>query len=183
MDVDGLAMLNCYRETNQIIQGQTITILNVGSSCATLAILGDDNSVFVRDIHHAGEHIIAEIATAKSLAREWVKEILQKDGLISPQLEDDIVKKSCQRLIGDVTDTLRYYTAQQKSAFIDKIYLCGGFALVNGFAEFLGSHLPAKVILWNPFEKINCQDSRYKDVVQKNGPALAVAAGLAMRSI
>jgi len=183
MDVDGLAMLNCFMETQGRMQGQTVTILNIGNSCATLAILGDGNNPSVRDILHAGEHIIAEIANAKSLSREQVRQILYAEGLNSPQLDAEIVKKACQNLVSDVTDTLRFYTAQQKSAFIDKIYVCGGFALVKGFAEFLGTQLAAKVILWNPFDKIGCPVVQYKDVVTKYGPAFAVAAGLAMRSI
>ncbi len=183
MDVDGLALLNCFKQMRNRSQLQTITILNIGSSCATLAILGNDNSVFVRDIQHAGDSIIADIANAKSLSRESVKQILVTEGCNSPKLDAQIVQKACQRLISDITDTLRFYTAQQKNAFIDKIYVCGGFALVKGFIGFLGSQLSAKVILWNPFDEIACPVIQYRDIVEKSGPAFAVAAGLAMRSI
>ena len=183
MDVDGLALLNCFMETQGRMQGQTVTILNIGDSCATLAILGDDNSPFVRDIQHAGDSIIADIANAKSLSRESVKQILIAEGCNSPQLDAETVRRACQKLVGDITDTLRFYTAQQKNAFIDKIYLCGGFALVKGFAEFLGSQLAAKIILWNPFDRIACPVVQYRDIVEKSGPAFAVTAGLAMRSI
>jgi Tfp pilus assembly PilM family ATPase len=48
----------------------------------------------------------------------------------------------------------------------------------------LNNHLPAAVVLWNPFEKIRCEaDRSCEEILQKNGPAMAVAAGLAMRSI
>jgi len=183
MDVDGLAILNCFTQTQSRVQGQTIAILNVGSSCATLAILGDDNSPFVRDIQYAGDSIIADVANVKSLSRERARQILVTEGCNSLQLDTETVKRACQKLVGDITDTLRFYTAQQKNAFIDKIYLCGGFSLVKGFAEFLGSQLPAKVILWNPFDRIACPVVQYKDIVEKSGPAFAVVAGLAMRSI
>jgi type IV pilus assembly protein PilM len=183
MDVDGLAILNCFTQTQSRMQGQTITILNIGSSCATLAILGDDNSAFVRDIQNAGDSIIADVANVKSLSRQHVRQILIAQGCYSPQLDAETVRRACQRLIGDITDTLRFYTAQQKNAFIDKIYLCGGFALVKGLVDILGSQLPAKVILWNPFDKIACPVIQYRDIVEKSGPAFAVAAGLAMRSI
>jgi type IV pilus assembly protein PilM len=183
MDVDGLALLNCFKQMRNKLQRQTITILNIGSSCATLAILGNDNSVFVRDIQNAGDSIITDIANAKSLSRERISQILRSEGLNSYQLEAQTVQKACQSLVGDVTDTLRFYTAQQKNAYIDKIYVCGGFALVRGLAEFLGSQLPAKVILWNPFDEIACPVVQYRDIVEKAGPAFAVAAGLAMRSV
>ncbi len=183
MDIDGLALLNCFRQMRNRSQQQTITILNIGSSCATLAILGNDNSVFVRDIQHAGDSIIAEVANAKSLSRQCVSQILIAEGCNSPQLEPQIIQKGCQKLVNDINDTLRFYTAQQKNAYIDKIYVCGGFALVKGFVDFLGSQLPAKAVLWNPFDEIACPVVQYRDIVEKYGPAFAVAAGLAMRSI
>jgi hypothetical protein len=34
-------------------------------------------------------------------------------------------------LIVDVTETLRYYTAQEKSTVVEKVFVCGGFALVK----------------------------------------------------
>ena len=92
--------------------------------------------------------------------------------------------KACHKLIVDVTDTLRYYAAQEKSTAVEKIFVCGGFALVKGFVELLDNQLPAKAVLWNPFDKIRCDAGQnYRDILQKNGPAMAVAAGLAMRSI
>jgi Tfp pilus assembly PilM family ATPase len=56
-------------------------------------------------------------------------------------------------------------------------------------AEFLNSKLPMEVTLWNPFDKMQCHAGRnhrgvlLKNVLHKSGPAMAVAAGLAMRSI
>jgi len=53
----------------------------------------------------------------------------------------------------------------------------------------LDSRLPMKVATWNPFEKMRCQVGRHhrgvlvKNILRKNGPAMAVAAGFAMRSI
>jgi Tfp pilus assembly PilM family ATPase len=93
------------------------------------------------------------------------------------------LEKYCRKLIVDVTETLRYYTAQEKSAVVEKIFVCG-FTPVKGFVELLDSRLPARTVLWNPFDKIPCDgDQNCRDVLKKNGPAMAVAAGLAMRSI
>ena len=94
------------------------------------------------------------------------------------------LEKACQKLIADVTETLRYYTAQEKSAIVERIFVCSDFARVKGFVELLDSRLPAKASVWNPFDKIRCDAGRpCEALLQKNGPALAVAAGLAMREI
>jgi Tfp pilus assembly PilM family ATPase len=55
---------------------------------------------------------------------------------------------------------------------------------VEGFVELLNNKLSAEVVLWNPFDAIDCDAGQgCREVLEKDGPAMAVAAGLAMRSI
>ena len=186
MDVDGLAILNCFTESEEIEKGRVTAILNVGSSYATLVIMNGNNLPFIRDIAYAGSDIIAQIAAERGLSPQFVSEILAcGQGASHPRMDlSDNLAGACQKLITDVADTLRYYMAQEKTAAVEKIFLCGGFALTGGFAELLSGRLPAKVMLWNPFEKMSCRTGkRTEDMLKKNGPAMVVAAGLAMRSI
>jgi len=186
MDVDGLALLNCFSEYEETKAGRTTAILNVGSSFTNLAIMGGNSLPFIRDIAYAGETIVKEIAAENGVRPETVSRILSGcEDSSGTQLEiGDSLRKACRKLIVDVTETLRYYATQEKSAVVEKIFVCGGFALVKGFVELLDKQLPAAVALWNPFDKIGCEAGRKcGDVLQKNGPAMAVAAGLAMRSI
>jgi len=184
MDVDGLALLNCFSEYEKAEASQTTAILSVGNSYATLAIMGTNALPFIRDIAYAGETIVKEIATEKGVSTEVVKKALFGP-LGGPEIElGDSLEKACQKLIVEVTETLRYYTAQEKSTTVEKIFVCDGFALAKGFVELLDSHLPARVVLWNPFDRMHCDaDRNCRDILQKKGPAMAVAAGLAMRSI
>jgi type IV pilus assembly protein PilM len=185
MDVDGLALLNCFSEYEKTETGRTTAILNVGSSYTTLAIMGANALPFIRDIAYAGGTIVREIASEKGVSMEAVKKtLLGRENPAGPEMElGDSLEKACQKLIVDVTETLRYYTAQEKSAIVEKIFVCG-FAAVKGFVELLDSRLPARTVLWNPFDKIPCDGNQNcRDVLKKNGHAMAVAAGLAMRSI
>jgi len=187
MDVDGLALLNCFSECEKPKSGRTTTaILNVGSSYTNLAIIGDDSLPFIRDMTYAGNDIVKEIATANNVRLEIISRILT--GRQNPtEIQLDIggsLAKACHKLIVDVTDTLRYYAAQEKSASVEKIFVCGGFALVKGFVELLDSQLPARALLWNPFDKIRSAGGQNcRDILQKSGPVMAVATGLAMRAI
>jgi Tfp pilus assembly PilM family ATPase len=101
----------------------------------------------------------------------------------------DSFKRACDRLITDIVKTVRYYGAQERSSDIRKILVCGGFALFGELVKILEGSLPMDVKLWNPFEKMRCHVGRnhrgilVKSILRKNGPAMAVAAGLAMRAI
>ena len=56
--------------------------------------------------------------------------------------------------------------------------------MVKGFIEILNDWFSAEVVLWDPFDKIRHGDDLSQEkVLRENGPALAVAAGLAMRTI
>lgn len=185
MDVDGLALLNCFSEYEKIETGRTIAILNIGNTYTTLAIMGANALPFIRDIACAGKAIVKEIASEKRVSMEAAKrDLLDEENSKGSGMEPEgSLGKACRKLIVDVTETLRYYTAQEKSAVVEKIFVCG-FAAVEGFIDVLDSRLPAKTVLWNPFDKIPCDgDQNCREILQKSGPAMAVVAGLAMRSI
>jgi len=186
MDVDGLALLNCFSECEKPEAGRTTAILNVGCSYTSLAIMGNNNLPFIRDMAYAGKDIIEQIATENNLSAEAVGKILFTGEIADhPKfgLTDGLVR-ACQKLIVDVSETLRYYTAQEKTAVVDDVFVCGSFALIKGFIELLDSQLPARAVVWNPFDKMRCDAGQpCRDMLAKKGPAMAVAAGLAMRSI
>jgi type IV pilus assembly protein PilM len=184
MDVDGLALLNCFSEYEKAEAGRTTAILNIGNTYTTLAIMGANALPFIRDIVYAGGTIVGEIAAEKGVSTEAVKKVLLGENPAEPEIElGDSLERACQKLIVDVTETLRYYSAQEKSAVVEKIFVCG-FAPVRGFVELLDRRLPARTVLWNPFEKVSCDgDLNCRDILKKNGPAMVVAAGLAMRSV
>ncbi|MBN2592831.1 MAG: type IV pilus assembly protein PilM [Sedimentisphaerales bacterium] len=188
MDVDGLALLNCF---NGLANGhekteanQTVAILNVGGTHTTLAIMDNKGWPFIRDMIYAGNDIVAQIAAENDTSKEIVRGILFGDSeTVEPGLYESLAKAS-QKLIGDVGETLRYYTAQSASSNVEKLFVCGGFALAGGFVELLNNRLGVEAVLWNPFDKIRCNENRQlENVLAKSGPAMAVAAGLAMRSV
>jgi type IV pilus assembly protein PilM len=188
MDVDGLALLNCF---NGLEDGQedsqahrTVAILNVGGSYTTLAIMDNNGRPFIRDMTYAGNDIVAQIASETDTSMETVKGILFGDSETVESGLYESLAKACRRLVGDVGETLRYYTAQSASSNVEKLFVCGGFALAGGFVELLNDRLGVEAVLWNPFDKIRCNGNRqFEDVLAKSGPAMAVAAGLAMRSV
>ncbi len=49
--------------------------------------------------------------------------------------------------------------------------------------ELLSSQINCPVEMWNPFSKINSSNTEMRNMLNKNGSAFVVAAGLAMRSI
>jgi len=194
MDVEGLALLNCFSGLADGSEKSTTAILNVGSSHTTVAIMGGNGWPFIRDITYAGDDIIKQISAENNISTESVSGILSGDSTACPvpdgasqtELQNSL-EKACQKLIDDVSKTLRYYAAQESACGgtpVEKIFVCGGFALTKGFVELLNRRVGAEAVLWNPFEKIRCDTAQQlRNICDRTGPALAVAAGLAMRSV
>ncbi len=184
MDIDGLAVLNCLRYYNGGKQGIS-AVLNVGYSCTTLAIVGDDDLPFVRDINFAGKAIIENIAVENQVSPEVVEKIV-KGSEHTPDVLVNIrenLEAASHKLISNITETLYYDAVRRKSEIVPELYLCGGFAIVDGFADLLKAKLPTEVILWNPFNRMQCSSTACRELLDKKGPTFAVAAGLAMRQI
>ncbi len=185
MDVDGLALLNCLNCSEGQEQGKAASILNVGNAYSNLIIAGENSVPFVRDCTYAGKSIMTSLHKQTGFELERLLNILfHDDNFEEQQLLNSALEIACEGLIQDITSTLRFYSAQKKELYTEKIYVCGGFSRAKGFVEILNEQLPATVVLWDPFEKIECDSNCVgKELIEKEGPTLAVAAGLAMRSI
>jgi type IV pilus assembly protein PilM len=189
MDVDGLALLNCFNELEKPQENHGTAILNIGSSNTTFAVEGDDGLPFIRNLSYAGDNIIEGIAAENEMTPDAVRAMFSGETKEIPANIQDSFGRACNRLINEINKTVRYYAAQERSSDIRKILVCGGFALFGELVKILDNNLPMDVALWNPFEKMRCYVGRnhrgalVKNIVRKHGPALAVAAGLAMRTI
>jgi len=189
MDVDSLALLNCFEgfgSGDGTEDAQSIAILHLGNTYTTVAVKGTEGLPYTRDLPIGSNEIVNIIAKEKDSSPERIRRILT--GSISESEAGmeigESLSKACRNLIRDVNETLRYFETQQKSNFVKKIYVCGGFALVHGMVEILNNQLSASAVLWNPFAKL-CEKGKksFHSLLAKKGPAFTVAAGLAMRKI
>ena len=83
-----------------------------------------------------------------------------------------------------IVTTLRYYTAENRNARVDRLLVCGRFALARGFVKLLDSTLPFEVVLWNPIAHMRWNvDERCEAMLHHMGSSMVVATGLAMRTV
>lgn len=189
MDVDGLALINCFNELERPEKDHGAAILNIGSKYTTLAVEDDSGQPFIRNLNYAGDSIMEGIAAENEMTSDAVKTMFAGDPNEIPANIQESFSRACNRLINEINKTVRYYTAQERSSDIRRLMVSGGFALFGELMKILDDNLPMDVRLWNPFEKMRSHLGRnhrgvlVKSMIRKNGPAMAVAAGLAMRAI
>ena len=178
IDSDELALLNCLEKCLPSGEKLPIAVVNVGRSLTTVAILGTDGLPFVRNLGYSGGDIIDYIAKSSNTSAEQVQQRLS-EGKCSADID-----LACKRLILDIIETLAYYLASHGGNAIERVYVCGGFSLLDDFVKSLTGGIESKVSVWNPFLQMQCDDNIVGgDLIKKCGPAFAVAAGLAMRQV
>jgi type IV pilus assembly protein PilM len=186
VDVDSLAMLNCLNELRLIEPQETVAVIDIGGALTNVVIYGCDGLPFVRNINKAGGTIIQHISRELNRPEQ---ELWQAFALNTPSdpLDDHLLlslNNAIVPLVNALNETLRFYSFQEKQSNVDRIFLCGGFALIPAFMEFLSDALSVPVESLNPFTKIHCDPgSKQQHAVIENGPVYAIAAGLAMRTL
>ena len=189
IDADALALLNCFMEVEQPGPDHGTAILNIGNNHTTMVIEGRNGWPFVRSLSYAAEDVIKQIAQEHDTKPASVKKMLSDETEEVPSEIYESLMKFTEEFVRDIEKTLLYFSTQENSFDIRKILICGGASLYQEIVKLLNQMMPLEAVLWNPFEKMKCHGVRnhkgilLKNVLKKNGPAMAIAAGLAMRTI
>jgi type IV pilus assembly protein PilM len=191
----------CYAEP------ECPVLLDVGDSYATMAATDHAGRPFVRDIAGGGDQIIGRLATDTGMSADAIRTVLlvgegkEQDTYLAgpirdftpeippPEIGPDRLERACAGLVEEVDTTLRYYAAQNGTGRPERLLVCGSFAAAGGFVELLAARLSIEVERWDPladFEWRTAEGGRADSTGAARhyeGSAMAVAAGLAMRSI
>lgn len=189
IDADALALLNCFTEVEKPENDHGTAILNIGNHHTTLVVEAKSGWPFVRNLNYAADDVIKKIAEEHSLRSDSVIKMLADETKELPAGIYESLMRLTEPFVSDIEKTLLFFSTQENSFAIRKILVCGGASLYQEIVKMLGNMLPVETVLWNPFEKMKCHGINnskrilLKNVLKKNGPAMAVAAGLAMRNI
>lgn len=140
LDVAGLALLNCLRDSHEGSSGAQDdgrvpsgpAVVDIGGSCTTIAVRDHAGRPFIRDINSGSDQILRRMADETQIPFETAKAALSNYG--SPQdrtgkadsetagspsgteaLSWDNLEAACAPLVEDIATTLRYYAAQHGS--------------------------------------------------------------------
>lgn len=186
VDVNALALLNCLNELKTLDKQETVAVIDIGGLQTNVLVYGHDGLPFVRDINTASGEIIKKISGELKLTEKEIWQMFAQEQA-SGQLDNNLLlalNNAVVPLANAINETLRFYSFQEKKSGVDRIFLCGGFALIDAFVEFLTDALSVPVEMLNPFLTIKDSISAgLNEELKKNGPVFAVATGLAMRAL
>ena len=190
VDVDMLALQNCYEYNYQPGDGTVVALLNVGASTLNLSVLRGIRPLFQRDIAIGGNHYTDALEKEFDLSPEDAEKAKLQLG-DSPKLDAEamaaVFQQVNQIVALEVRKTLDFFRGARVSDPIERMYLAGGCARVPGLAEALEKEFSVAVEGLNPFRRIALPKNMHKDdataaLAARIPEQLAVAVGLALRS-
>ena len=185
VDVDVFAVQNAF-ETNYSSRGETVALVNVGASVMNINVLHDGNSVFWRDVAFGGNLYTEAIQREFNLPREEAEQLKLggQVGQVSRQQVDSVLNAASEDLAAELQKTIDFFVATSSVDRIDRIMLSGGGALAANLSPILQERFQVQVELLNPFRNIRYNESDFDpDWINRNAPAMAVAVGLAIRTV
>ena len=187
LDVAAFAVENAFGLNYDSSRNEVVALVNVGSQTVNINILSKGAPAFTRDISTGGNAYTEEIQKALSVSWEEAERI--KIGGGSREESQDVVPHEVEQAIRGVTDTvigeisrsLDFFAATAAESRISRVMVSGGGSRVSGFESAFQGKTNLPVSRLNPLERM-VPNSRFDaNLLEEQGPSLAVAVGLAMR--
>lgn len=188
-DIDAFTVQNLFELSRGLPQDQTIALINVGASLASLNVIASGVSAFTREITTGGNAITEEIQKQLGVPYEQA-DAYKCSGAASGQSATGIIPEQAIRIIESVTDSiageiqrsLDFFQATTGEGEISRIYLTGGTANLAPLGQAIERRARVPVEVWFPTERIIIESSdASSELLQSRAAQFSVALGLALR--
>jgi len=195
IDVDSFALETLYDRAAPREDNSSVLMLNIGQKVTNLSIVSSGVTRVVRDIFIAGATFDKAIAKAMKIDPA-AADNLKKDRSVMVSDEDKeaaiesfdrdaiIVSKAAAGVLKDlyteVSRSIDFYLSQGVDHSMSRIILSGGMSNLGNINKFLSAEFKVPVEIVNPLSFL---EEVPKNIPNDVLPALAVAAGLALRKM
>ena len=186
VDIDVFALANAWElcgipdAEEGLSSGQTIALVDIGSSRASINVLSEGETCFSREIGIGGSDMSQSIARrlglevfeAEALKREPGDRESEIARAIAPVLED---------LVSEVSLSLDY-VENREGVEVEEVLLSGGGCLAPGVVQYVEQATGRITRTWNPLEGLRVAVDRVDvEELEASASSLAIAIGLASR--
>ena len=185
VDIDALALQNCYEYNYEPAPGQVVALLNLGASVMNINIVKGTTPLFPRDVSVGGHQYTDSLQKELDLSFDDAESLKlgNKVGTVSEDAKTPILQQVTEIIVLEIQKTFDFFRATASGENIQRIYVAGGTARVPGLVDLLREEFAVPVEEMYPFRKVVINPARYnEDEIREMAPRLAIAVGLALRS-
>ena len=184
IDIDAFTIQNAFEQSRGLAPDQTLALINVGASLATVNIVAHGVSAFTRDIANGGNVVSDEIQRQLGVPfdqAEAFKCAAPGTPGVPPQVAA-IVETVCDSIAAEIQRSLDFFMATSGEGEMSRIFITGGSANLPQLAQAIERRARVPVETFWPTEKLTIEAKEVDaGVMQARSAQLAVALGLALR--
>jgi len=185
VDIDALALQNCYEYNYEPSPNQVVALLNLGASVMNINIVKGTTPLFPRDVSVGGHQYTDSLQKELDLSFDDAESLKlgRKVGTVSEDAKTPILQQVTEIIVLEIQKTFDFFRASAAGEHIEKILVAGGSSKVPGLLEALRQEFSLPVEILNPFQRIAPPtEGMGAELIDNNAGQLAVAVGLALRS-
>lgn len=157
-------------------------IVDIGSVKTNVLVVKDGIPVIHRTVKIGGKNISMLLAEKMKVDMKKAEEIKRNLGQGILGGAENLLEAMADPIVNEVKFCQSLYVEQYNRETIEKLVLTGGSALIMGLVEMLRAESGLRVFVGDPWARVIYPDD-LRPVLDKIGPGLAIAVGLAMRDI
>lgn len=187
VDVESYALQNaCNLLTGQMPGGGqdvTVAVFDFGSTNTAVNIVADNETIYTRNQSFGGQQLLQDIQRHYDISASQATIKLhnnQLDGAFTQTLLPRFAAQMAQQ----INQSLQFfYSASSEHDHIDQIMIAGGCAILPDIDRLLEDNIHIPTVTVNPLAGMTVAPVAKHNGVEKQAPALMVAAGLALREL
>ncbi len=199
VDVEAYALENTFRLLQESLPkagggsvslekpGDGVTALvDIGATITNLYILQGDRIIFTREQGFGCDQLTVRVAEAYGLTREQAEQA-KRTGQIADDFAVAILEPFKQMLAEQIGHGLQFFYSSDQFLTnrynVETIVLVGGGAMIVGLDRVVADVLGVMTVVANPFRNMGSAAKVNSNALSRDAPLLAVAGGLALRSL
>ena len=160
--------------------GNVHALVNIGANFTNINILHDGRMTFVRDQFFGGNQLTQEIQEIHGISFQAAEQMKIKS---FSAVEEAAVENYFSALADELVRTLDFYAVRHAEFPVQRIFVCGGGALVPGTAKQIEHRINMPTHMLSPFPVVKADNKKFDaDELERIGPMMMVPVGLALRS-
>jgi type IV pilus assembly protein PilM len=181
IDVEPYALENaCILALGAQGQGQTIAIADIGADAMRIQVMRQGRTLFTREQGFAASQLFEEVQHRYDLTPEEARRrVIEMD--LPASFASEVRDPFAAALAQQIGRALQFFYSSTAARSADQILLAGGVAGLPGLDRVIGASLGITAYVANPFVHMTLGPKVGAQMIQRQGPALAVAVGLALR--
>lgn len=186
LDVSAFALANLFQFNYGNLKGQTLSVVNIGSSLTNLVVISSGEVVFSRDMPIGGQNYTNDIHKELGISlqeAESLKLSAANGGTVPDEVHASI-NSTTEGVSEEIRNSFDFFSGSSEGSAITQVFYTGGGAATPGLIRNLSQVTSLKFDWFNPFMRITPGDKKFSaGYLEKISPFSSIAIGLGLRKV